>query len=102
MRNELRSSVVLMGTGTRALAIIEDSFPPTMKEMRAGEACAPQAGAGPFIHPKAWDKSIIGAGGNHCCHKSGCHMSRHPVTQLLVNCTRWWRSWYGSRLRRLP
>src|SRR5438552_16772048 len=36
MRNELRSSVVLMGTGTRALAIIEDSFPPTMGETQAG------------------------------------------------------------------
>src|SRR5206468_4516727 len=40
MRNELRSSVVLMGTGTRALAIIEDSFPPTMKETRSGDNCA--------------------------------------------------------------
>src|SRR2546430_16900318 len=40
MRNELRSSVVLMGTGTRALAIIEDSFPPTMKETQSGDNCA--------------------------------------------------------------
>src|SRR5439155_1434559 len=53
MRNELRSSVVLMGTGTRALAIIEDSFPPTMGETQAGGGLCASSRRGAIYTPKS-------------------------------------------------
>src|SRR5438128_11469836 len=52
MRNELRSSVVLMGTGTRELAIIEDSFPPTMGETQAGGGMCASSRRGAIYTPK--------------------------------------------------
>src|SRR6266576_3900165 len=82
MRNELRSSVVLMGTGTRALAIIEDSFPPTMKETQSGDNCA-SGRRGAIYTPKSMDVEAPGG--------------VEPPTRSLGNCCSIHLS-YGARL----